>query len=598
MNLSIRKYHIFAIIIAIFLVIWIKLFYLQIFDDELSAASENNSKRKITIYPARGLIYDSDNNILASNEIAHDLLVIPKKIKNLDTVLLCKYLDIDIETFRIQIENCIKYSKIKPSIFVKLLTPEQYATLQEKLYKFNGFFFQDRTIRKYNAAISAHILGDMGEVEMEDLKSDSYYSGGDYIGKNGIEKYYEKELRGQKGISQIIVDVNNNKVDSYEKGEFDIEAIEGKNLKLTINSELQKYSENIMKNKIGCIVAIDPKTGEILAMVSSPTYDPQILVGKARGENYNKLLNDSLKPLLNRAIASEYPPGSIFKLAQTLVALDENFINENTYFPCDKELVNCHNHPPCTGVARAIQFSCNPYFYYTFKKMIQQGDSKSVFINSANSLDAWNIKIKTLGFGTKFDIGLPFMKSGLIPNSNFYDKIYGKKRWAFSTIYSLAIGQGEILATPLQMANFCAIIANKGYYYTPYLVKEISGEEIKHPQKNITPFKEKDFDPIIKGMYYVVNEDYGTGSLAHINDIIVCGKTGTAQNSKKDHSVFIAFAPKDDPKIAISVYVENAGWGNSWAAPISRLIIEKYINNTISDPYLEKLIINSSTIKN
>ncbi len=369
----------------------------------------------------------------------------------------------------------------------------------------------------------------------------------------------------------------------------------GKDLTLTIDLELQRYGEMLMNNKIGSIVAIEPATGEILAMVSSPSYDPQLLVGRARGNNYDSLLNAKGKPLINRAISSTYPPGSIFKMANALVAMQEGLITKDTFFPCDQSKVGCHGHPPANTVARAVQYSCNPYFYYVFKACVQRGKERSIFKDSRIGLDLWKKKIVTLGFDRALDIGLPGVNKGQVPGPDYYDRLYGKHRWAFSTIYSLGIGQGELLISPLQMAHFCAIIANRGFYYNPHLLKKLGGEAIsgENTQKVFTPFDKKYFEIIVEGMDNVVNEEYGTGFYARMPDIRVCGKTGTAQNSGKDHSVFIAFAPRDDPKIAIAVYVENAGFGGVWAAPISRLMIEKYMKGYVTDTLLEKRIVES-----
>ena len=583
---------------VIFVAIFVKLFYLQVINDDLKLISEHNTRKRIAIYPSRGLIFDNKGTVLVSNELVYDLLITPKYVRNIDSAkLICKYLNIDTTEFRIAYEKAKKYSKIKSSVFYKLLTREQHAQLQEILHQFPGFSFQQRTMRKYNENLSGHIIGDVGEISLKELQNDPYYSGGDFIGKSGVEKSYENILRGQKGIEYILVDVNNRKVGKYENGINDTLAVEGKSLTLTIDLEFQRYCEKIMANKIGCIVAIDPQNGEIITLVSSPDFNPSELIGRQRSQNYKILMEDTRKPLLNRAVASEYPPGSVFKIAQVLVGLDMNVIKKSSYFPCDYAFVGCHNHPPCTDVSRGIQFSCNPYFYYVYKKIILQGKTKNVFSDSEIGLNLWHDKIITLAFGAKLDIGLPNVKSGYVPDSKFYDKIYGHHRWAFSTIYSNAIGQGEVLATPLQIANFGAIIANKGYYYIPHIVKSVdSVPETKYTQKNHTPFKEEFFIPIIRGMFYVVNEEYGTGNLAYINNIIVCGKTGTAQNKGKDHSVFMAFAPMNNPKIALCVYVENAGWGNQWAAPISRLVIEKYLNHCISDTLFEQRIINTSLI--
>lgn len=597
MGLESRKYGIVAIIVVIFIIIWIKLFSLQILDDSLKISSENNSKRRIVIYPSRGLIYDRNGVLLVCNEAAYDLLVIPNQIKSLDTLSLCKDLGIDLENFRKRLSGCEAYSKRRPSIFFKQINSMQYATIQEHMYKYQGFYVQNRTLRRYNEGAAAHVLGDVGEIDLDMLKSDSYYSGGDYVGKTGVESYFEKHLRGKKGVQYLLVDVHNNVQGTYMKGQYDTAAVPGNNLTLTIDVGLQKYAEALMRNKRGSIVAIEPSSGEILTMVSSPNYDPQLLVGRQRGRNYDSLSNVSESPLINRAINPQ-PPGSIFKIAHALVGLQEGVISPNTYYPCDRTKIGCHSHPPPVSVARALQYSCNPYFYFVFKDLIQRGLEPSIFRDSRIGLELWKNKIITFGFEKSFDIGLPGVSKGQIPGPDLYDTKYGKYRWAFSTIYSLSIGQGEVMVSPLQMANFCTILANRGFYYPPTLLSKIEGrDEVEEhsKQKIFPPFEKKYFDVVIEGMDYVVNQDYGTGYYARIPGVRVCGKTGTVENPHgEDHAVFIAFAPKDDPKIAVAVYVENAGFGGVWAAPIARLIMEKYLKTEISDIALEKRIIEAN----
>jgi penicillin-binding protein 2 len=595
-----RKYVVIGIILLVFLIIWCKLFYIQIIDLSLKISSENNSRRKVTAYPARGLIYDRNGELLVCNEAAYDLQVIPKKVKEFDTLSLCYDLGISTEDFHIRFEKAKSYSVHKPSTFYKQIDARQYAKLQEKMYKYHGFFVQDRTLRKYNKNIAAQILGDIGEVDSKMLNTDLYYTIGDYAGKSGIEKYYETELRGQKGVSYLLVDVLNNVQGTYMDGNYDTAAIPGKDITLTINSKLQEYGEKLMQNKLGSIVAIEPSSGEILAMVSSPGYDPQLLVGRQRGKNFDSLINVKHSPLMNRTI-SPNPPGSIFKIAQALVGLEEGVITQSTYYQCDMSKIGCHHHPPCLGVAKALQYSCNPYFYFVFRDLIQRGIESSIFRDASIGLDLWKEKIITLGFETDFDIGLPSVKKGFIPGSEYYDRIHGKYKWAFSHIASLSIGQGEVMATPLQLANFCAIIANRGYYYNPHIVKHIEGKDIVehiNSQRKFTPLKKEYFDVVVEGMDYVVNQNYGTGYHGRIPGMSVCGKTGTVENPHgKDHSVFIAFAPKEDPKIAIAVYVENAGFGGVWAAPIARLVMEKYLTEEISDIDLEERIINAALIE-
>lgn len=593
-----RKFVIGGIIFALFIAIWIKLFFIQIIDTSLKQSSDNNSQRRVTEYPGRGLIYDRNNTLLVCNEAAYDLMLVPRRMSEFDTLELCNSLGIDIQDFYQKLEKCKAYSSYRPSIFFKQINSLQFAILQEHLYRYPGFYVQSRTLRKYTEGIAAHVLGDIGEVDLKTLETDNFYSAGDYIGKSGVEKYYENLLRGSKGVKIYLVDVRSTIQGSYLEGKYDIPAVPGKNINLTIDAELQRYGELLMNNKVGSIVAIEPESGEILALVSAPNYDPQLLVGRERGKNYDSLLNAPAKPLINRAISSSYPPGSIFKIANALVALQEGLININSYFPCDVSKVGCHGHPPANGIARAVQYSCNPYFYFAFRNIIQRGIEKSIFKDSRIGLDLWKKKIVSLGFDQTFDIGLPGVNKGLIPGPEYYDRWYGKHRWAFSTIYSLSIGQGEVLVSPLQMANFCAIIANRGFYYYPHILKKIDNEEYigENTKKTFTPFDKKYFDEIVKGMDFVVNEDYGTGYYARLSDIKVCGKTGTAQNKGKDHSVFIAFAPKDQPKIALAVYVENAGFGGVWAAPIARLMIEKYIRNYVIDKDLEKRIIETEIL--
>ena len=599
MRIEKQKYNIIFIFCIIILIIWIKLFYIQIIDTDLKKASENNTIRRITIYPSRGLIYDRNEKLLVYNEASYDLFVTPKEIKNLDTISLCRDLKMTVDEFVKKLTKAKEYSMRKPSVFYSQITAEQYAILQEHLYKYKGFNVQNRTLRKYDSNIAAHIFGDIGEIDLKQLTADTYYKGGDYIGKSGIEKYYEKELRGKKGVQYLLVDAFNNIKDKYKNGEFDTIAQLGKNLTLTIDATLQKYGEELMQNKKGAIVAIEPSTGEILAMVSAPSYSPQLMVGRQRGKNYDSLLNIKEKVLINRALY-EYPPGSVFKIAQALVGLSENVITANTYYPCDKSKVGCHDHPPCNGVRRALQYSCNPYFYYVFRDLVHRGIEKNVFKDARIGLDLWKDKIETLGFNQAFDIGLPNVKKGNIPGSEYYDNLYKKHRWAFSTIYSLSIGQGEVMVTPLQIANLCAIIANRGYYCEPHIVKKINNQTIHQNNTKIyPPFDKSYFEIIVEGMDYVVNGDYGTGYLARIPGVEVCGKTGTVQNPKgKDHSAFIAFAPKKEPKIAIAVYVENAGFGGVWAAPIAKLLMEKYLKSEISNHDLEEKILETNLLEN
>lgn len=595
-----RKIVIGGIVVVISIIFITRLFFIQVLDASYKYSADNNVLRYETQYPARGLIYDRKGRLMVYNEAAYDLMIVPRQVKEFDTLDFCKTLNISKEYVVDNIKIAKKYSRYKPSIFLKQLSKSDYAEFQEKLHKFPGFFVQVRTLRKYPDGIAAHVLGYIGEVDDKITKQNSYYKSGDYIGISGIENTYEEALRGQKGVKVFMVDVHNRIKGSFSGGKYDTIAIPGKSLVSSLDAELQKYGELLMKNKVGSVVAIEPSTGEILALVSSPTYDPNLLVGRTRAKNYSKLVSDSLKPLFNRALMAQYPPGSIFKIVQSLIALDQGVININTGFPCAKSIVNCHAHPPATDIQKAIQFSCNPYYYYVYSRMIQRGISTNKFKDSEIGLASWVEYTHSFGLGKKLQIDLPAVKKGNIPDVKFYDKWYGKGRWAFSTIYSNGIGQGEVEVIPLQMANLAAIFANRGYYYTPHLVKEIGDEKYildEYKEKHFTSVNPKYFDIVAEAMRAVVEEAGGTARRARISDITVCGKTGTAQNPHgEDHSVFISFAPKDNPKIAIAVYVENSGFGGTWAAPIASLMIEKYIRDSITRPDLEKYILDADFI--
>ncbi len=592
-DLSNRKFIVGLIFLLIGLIYIIRLFNIQVLNDKYKLDSDNNVLREIIQYPARGLIYDRNGELLVYNEAAYDLMVIPKQVKKIDTIALCNLLEIEKKEFLEKLTTAKNYSRYKPSAFVKEISSVSYASIQEQLFKYPGFFVQTRTLRKYPRKSAAHILGYIGEVNQAFIDENNYYRSGDYIGKSGIESSYEELLRGTRGVKRILVDVHNREKGSYLDGLEDTIGITGTTIYTTIDIKLQEYGELLMKNKIGSIVAIDPQTGEILSLISSPNYDPNLLVGREVRKNYPLLSNDSLNPLFNRAIMAKYPPGSIFKTVQALVGLEEGVISENSGFSCIKSLVNCHNHPSANNVSESIKMSCNPYYYQVFRKIIQQRRALSFFKDSEIGLGIWSKKVKKFGFGSDLGTDLPGVKSGFIPDVAFYDKWYGKGRWAFSTIYSLSIGQGEVDVVPLQMANLSAIIANRGYYYIPHLIKKIDKAETipsQYLKKQYVGVHQKYFEPVIEGMFRVVNEGGGTARRAKINDsILVCGKTGTAQNPHgEDHSAFIAFAPKDNPKIAMVVYVENAGFGGTWAAPIASLMMELYLTRAIAPENIEK----------
>ena len=472
---------IFIVIGALFIG---RLAILQIFNPEYREKGTQQSLRNITQYPARGFIYDRHGKLLVHNEAVYDLMVIPRMVKNLDTNYFCQCLEITRSDFDERMNKARKYSPYSASIFIKQISKEDYAKFENKMFRFKGFYISQRTLRIYDRPIAAQVLGYVGEVNQADLDRDPYYKRGDYIGKSGLEKSYEEVLRGIKGKKIMHVDVHNREIGPYQNGRFDSVPVEGCNLYTTIDADLQTYAEELMANKRGCVVAIEPSTGEVLAMVSAPTYDPNLLVGRIRGKNYNMLNSDIAKPMLNRALLGQYPPGSIFKIAQSMVALDLGVITPGTGFACDKSLVGCHNHPSARTVQEAIKMSCNPYYYQVYRRVIQQGKYKNIYKDSQYGLTVWRKYMLRFGFGQKLDIDLP--KSGIstgnIPDTAYYNRWYGRERWAFSTIYSNSIGQGEVTVVPIQMANLAAIVANRGYYITPHMVRFYGDDSVRNEE--------------------------------------------------------------------------------------------------------------------
>ena len=596
---SSRRITITAIFIVVGIIYIIRLAHLQIIDDSYTRLANRNALRHITQYPSRGLIYDRNGKLLVYNEAVYDLMVIPRQVKDIDTTEFCSLLKISKDEFIKKMEKAKKYSSYSPSTFEKQISKEDFAPLQEKLYKFEGFYAQSRTLRFYPDSVACHILGYIGEVNEKIIEENPYYKKGDYIGMSGLEKSYEEILRGEKGSKITLVDVHNREKGSFQNGMYDTLAIAGQNLYSTIDIELQKYAEKIMANKRGCIVAIEPSTGEILCFVSAPYYNPNLLVGRVRGKNYKTLSEDISKPLFNRVLMAEYPPGSIFKIAQSLIALDMGVITPNTSFGCDKGLVGCHNHPSASSVRDAIKMSCNPYFYRVFQRVVQQTNPKTGKIDSKYGLTIWNQAAKRMGFGTRLDIDLPNARKGYIPDTTFYNKWY-PSGWNFYTIYSNSIGQGEVGVIPLQMANFAALVANRGWFISPHIVRNFGDESkktkyIKYSEKHHSMIAPEYWDIAVEGMYGVVHEAGGTARRAKIDDIAVCGKTGTAENIGDDHSVFICFAPKNNPQIAVAVYIENAqGGGGTWAAPIASLIVEKHIRGKVEREEMEKYYIETN----
>ena len=597
---SSRKNIIIGVFILIALTFIIRLFYLQIIDSSYKLSADNIVLRKVREYPPRGLIYDRNGKLLVFNEAAYDLMIIPRQMKTIDTSLICEITGIDKAAFEEKIKKAKHYSYYKPSTFLKQISKKDIGNIQEKLYQISGLYIQTRTLRQYPLPIAGHLLGSISEVNKKELERDKFYQAGDYIGKSGIENYYEKYLRGKSGMSIVEVDVHNRIKGKYSDGSFDTVAIAGKDIYLGIDAQLQYYGEQLMQNKKGSIVAIDPNTGEILALISSPGYNPNLLVGRERAPNYSKLLKDSLVPLMNRATMGTYPPGSTFKMVNALVGLQEKAIKKSTEFDCKGPLtapIKCtHNHETPLALSGAIEQSCNPYFWNTFKSILEN----PVYENSQVGYKHWYDIVTSFGFGSKFKTDIPFEVSGNIPDNNYYDKLY-RGHWNALTVRSLSIGQGEILVTPIQLANLSAIIANKGYYYPPHLLVKMEGEkeDIKpeFKEKKITSINPEYFDIVRHAMLDVFEAEHGTARWYVLDGIKQCGKTGTVQNPHgEDHSIFIAFAPMDNPKIALTVIVENSGFGSTWAAPIASLMIEKYIKRKSDRPALEKRIMEGDLI--
>lgn len=592
------------IIIAASLLIF-RIFYLQVIDDSFKLKSDNNAIKIKYDYPERGYIYDRTGKLLVSNQASYDIMVIPREIKKLDTIEFCQLLNITREDFIKKIEKAIVYSPRLPSVFLTQLNKIEFAAFQEKIRKFEGFYFQKRSLRDYEVNYGANIFGFITQVNENLIAKNPYYNSGDLIGKQGVEESYEEILRGIKGVKYIQKDKYNREIGSFKEGKYDTTAVQGEDIHLSIDAEIQKYGEELMINKRGGIVAIEPKTGEILALVTAPSYDPAILVGRQRSKNYTQLDKDSIaKPLYDRGLLAEYPPGSPFKILTGLVALQEGVINEQTSVACNHgfsyargRFMRCHCHGGMLQLHRGIYESCNAFFGTSYMKTINK------YVKPGYAVDVWSNHVKSFGLGQFMGYDLPTGKKGNIPDSKTYKKIYPNGGWRSTAIVSNAIGQGEVLMTPIQLANMMATIANKGYYYTPHIIKKIEGKPIdkKFTTKHVTTINKKYFKPIIDGLFDVYN--LGTAYHLKVEGIDICGKTGTAENFAKiggkrtqleDHSIFVAFAPKDNPKIAIAVMVENGGYGATIAGPIASLMIEKYLGHKITRTDLETRILSRS----
>ncbi|TYB78238.1 penicillin-binding protein 2 [Bizionia myxarmorum] len=601
-----RQFLLFFIIILVGLTFIGRLFYLQVYTADGYNILDDNAIRKVYDYPKRGFVYDRDNNLLVGNQPSYDVMVIPREVKPLDTLEFCSLLKITKEQFIKTYKRAYNYSPRLPYVFVAHLSKEDYAVLQEKMRKYEGFYIQKRLLRDYHTAVGANVLGFIAEASPSQIEENPYYKMGDLIGKQGVELSYEKELRGVKGIKFIQKDRFNRDIGPYQDGAFDTIPKPGKDITITINQKLQDYGELLMTNKRGSIVAIEPSTGEILALISAPSYDPNLLVGRKRSANYTKLYRDSVHlPLIDKGLLRVHEPGSPFKVIVALTALQEGAITPQTNVFCSgvyrygrRGTMGCHcgggNRDLITGIAK----SCNSYFATVYRKSVD------FFPNASKSMDIWSDHVKSFGLGQYLGTDLPIGKKGNIPDGAYYDKWYPDFNWGSTTIISNSIGQGEILVTPIHLANMTAAIANRGFYFTPHIIKSIESQE-KDPKfttPNYTTIDKKYFEPVVQGLFDVY-ENNGTARSLRVPGIEICGKTGTAENfaiiqgkrtQLSDHSLFIAFAPKDNPTIAIAVFVENGHYGSTYAGRIASLMIEKYINDNISRTDLENWILAHS----
>ncbi len=597
-----RKLLLFSIIILVGFTFIGRLFYLQVYNSKTYSLYEDNAIRKVFDYPKRGYVYDRNGELLVANQPSYDVMIIPREVEPLDTLEFCSLLKITKEDFKTKFKRAYTYSPRLPSPFVPQLSKADYAALQEKMRKYKGFYIQKRSLRDYQTTIGANVLGFIAEANQSEIDADSYYQMGDLIGKQGIETSYEKDLRGVKGVKFIQKDRFNRDIGPYKDGIFDTIPIAGHDVTVSIDAQLQAYGELLMQNKVGGIVAIEPSTGEILSLVSAPSYNPNLLVGRERSKNYTKLHNDSIHlPLIDKGLLRMHEPGSPFKSLVALTALQEGVLDINTTVTCQHGYVYgrngrkmaCHCGGGVRNLNSGIAQSCNAYFATAYRKTIEKYDDAS------HAMDVWSSHIKSFGLGDYLGYDLTIGKKGNIPDGAYYDKWYPDFRWQATTTLSNAIGQGEVLVTPIQLANMTAAIANRGFYYTPHIIKSIEGKTIDtaYTTKHQTTIDKRHFEPVIEGLFDVYNK--GTAHFLQVPGIEICGKTGTAENFTKidgvrtqltDHSIFIAFAPKDNPKIAIAVLVENGYFGARFAGRIASLMIEKYIKGTITRTDLEQWV--------
>jgi len=601
-----RKLLLLVLVLITGVVFTVRLYYLQIYSDSYEKLSENNAIKMVYDYPQRGYIFDRNGELLVSNQPSYDVMVIPRKVRDLDTLAFCDLLKISKDDFISKITKATNWSPRLPSPFIKQLTKSEYASISERIYKYPGFYIQKRSLRDYQVAHSANVLGFISEVNERIIEKNPYYQMGENIGMGGVEKQYEDILRGQKGVRFIQKDRFNREIGPYKEGSFDTLPERGKDIILTIDAKLQNYGEKLMTNKRGGIVAIEPKSGEILALVAAPNFDPALLVGRQRSKNFTELYYDTIaKPLFDRVLQGEYPPGSPFKTLTALIGLQEGVINTEEKVACyggynygGAKKLGCHHHRSPLSMVGGIANSCNSYFATVYRRTINK------YPTPAEGMDNWKKHLSSFGLGNYLGYDLPVGKKGLIPSGDFYNRYYPNGNWYSTATISNAIGQGEVLLTPIQMVNFTAAIANRGYYYKPHIIKKIDGLDTIpniYTQRQTTTIDPVHFEPVIEGMFDVYN--YGTASHLQVPGIEICGKTGTAENFTKidgkrvqltDHSVFIAFAPKDDPKIVLAVFVENGYWGSRWAGRMASLLIEKYIHGEISRKDLENYVLEGS----
>lgn len=599
-----RRYVIAGIAVLVVLTYIVRLFILQVIDQSTQGKAETNAQLRQTIYPSRGLIYDRNGELLVANQPIYEVTMIVREMQNsaFDTLSFCEKLRITPIEFEERMQNMMNsrknrgFSRYSPQVFMDQLRQEEVAALQQELYKYAGVDIRCRTLRDYMYPIASHVLGSVGEVNQRDLERDSYYSAGDYSGRDGIERTYEQELRGEKGVKILMRDSRGRIQGSYQEGKLDRDAVTGNDLHLGLDIQTQLLAERLMQGKVGSVVAIEPQTGEVLALVSSPNWDPRTLVGQERSKNYQALLRDAHKPLMNRATQAQYAPGSTFKILQALVGLQEGVITTRTQYTCNGQTsypIKCtHDHGSPVDLEEGIEQSCNPYFWAMYKDLLQQDGYSDDNAEFKGHYQTWRDHVMSFGLGKKFDdTDISEQSKGAVPSIALYDKLYGKKGWKAITIRSLSIGQGEILVTPLQLANQTAAIANKGYYITPHLNKNDSMKSRIH----YTSIDAKHFDVVHRGMARVMTE--GTGKWYNVPELQICGKTGTVQNPHgEDHALFIGFAPQDNPQIAIAVAVENAGFGSTWACPIATLLMEQYLTGEIKRNWLYDRMVNANLI--